>query len=72
MHEIISKYLFQNVFSLLLLSPGTNVFYSQTHPNAELPLYFGNQRVLGVVSLPEDKCLDVGPQKPALRRHTHL
>ena len=55
MHEIISKYLFQNVFSLLLLSPGTYVFHSQTHPNAELPLNFGNQRVFNVVRLPEDK-----------------
>ena len=35
---------------LAVSKPG--VFHLHTHPYAELPLYFGNQRVLGVVGLP--------------------
>ena len=48
--------------SLLLLSPppaapepGTGVFHLHTRNYAKLPIYFGNQRVIGVVSLTVDK-----------------
>ena len=38
---------------------GTGVL--RPNPYAELPLYIGNQRVLGAVGLPIGQCLDVGP-----------
>ena len=41
--------------------PGTGVFHLHNHRYVELPLYLGNQRVFGVLSLPVDKFYEVGP-----------
>ena len=58
--DILSIFFFKS--SLLLQPPppdslqtGNRCFHFTNKPYAKLPLYFDNQRVLGVVSLPVDK-----------------
>ena len=48
--------------------PKTGVFHSRSCPYAKLLIYFGNQVVIGVVSLPVDKWLEEGPQITVLCR----
>ena len=42
--------------------PGTSLFHLRIRPYAKLPLYFGNKRVISVLSLLLDNYLDVGPR----------
>ena len=70
MHIIIGMWryhLFKKVASRRLLNREQAFFIRAT----ALPLYFGNQRVNGVVSLTVDKLLDVEPQIMVLRRDFH-
>ena len=50
---------------------GTGVFHLRRRPYAKLPLFIGNQRVLGVVGLPAGECLNIGLFFVVLRQVTY-
>ena len=45
--------------------------YHRQRPYAKLRVFFGNQRVIGVVGFPVGECLDVKPLFVVLRQDTH-